>query len=269
GEVIAARHASGRKVAAFRTDAGEVNEQHLTVIRRPGRDLDERAVAAATGHLGWAAAAGIAGLGLLAFFRDPARRFDGEPDVVLAPAAGLVTLVDLVEDPAPELEPGSYHRVVTFLSVFDVHVQKTPAGGEVIASRHASGRKVAAFRTDAGEVNEQHLTVIRRPGGELIGVRQIAGLLARRVVCYLAAGERVERGEPLGLIKFGSRVDLLVPASYRLLVKKGDRVRNGATPVAAPVAMTVAPPPAGPIAGVGAPAAGPIAAAGVPAAGPR
>jgi phosphatidylserine decarboxylase len=190
------------------------------------------ALAAAAGRPVWAAAAGIAGLGVLAFFRDPARRFDGEAGIVLAPAAGLVTLVDTVE--APDVGPGAYHRVVTFLSIFDVHVQKTPAAGEVIASRHATGRKVAAFRTDAGEINEQHLTVIRRPGGDLVGVRQIAGLLARRVVCYLAAGDRVERGQPLGLIKFGSRVDLLVPASYRLMVQRGDRVRNGATPIALP-----------------------------------
>jgi len=190
------------------------------------------ALAAAAGHPGWAAAAGIAGLGVLAFFRDPARRFDGEAGIVLAPAAGLITLVDTVE--APDVGPGTYHRVVTFLSIFDVHVQKTPVAGEVIASRHAVGRKVAAFRSDAGEINEQHLTVIRRPGGDLVGVRQIAGLLARRVVCYLAAGDRVERGQPMGLIKFGSRVDLLVPASYRLMVRRGDRVRNGATPIASP-----------------------------------
>jgi len=206
------------------------------------------ALAAAAGHLGWAAAAGIAGLAVLAFFRDPARRFDGEAGIVLAPAAGLVTLVDTVE--APDVGPGTYHRVVTFLSVFDVHVQKTPAAGEVIASRHATGRKVAAFRTDAGEINEQHLTVIRRPGGDLVGVRQIAGLLARRVVCYLATGDRVERGRPMGLIKFGSRVDLLVPASYRLMVRRGDRVRNGATPIAAPDEAAGAP--AGAIAGAAA-----------------
>ena len=99
----------------------------------------------------------------------------------------------------------------------------------------------AAFRTDAGKINEQHLTVIRRPGGDLVGVRQIAGLLARRVVCYLATGDRVERGQPMGLIKFGSRVDLLVPASYRLMVQRGDRVRNGATPIAAPDEVAGAP----------------------------
>jgi phosphatidylserine decarboxylase len=113
-------------------------------------------------------------------------------------------------------------------------VQKVPAAGEVIASRYARGRKVAAFREDAGEVNEKHLTVIRRSSGDLVGVRQIAGLLARRVVCYLKEGDHVHRGQPMGLIKFSSRVDLLVPETYRILVKKGDRLKNGFTPVASP-----------------------------------
>lgn len=196
------------------------------------------ALLAASGRPAWATAAGVAGLAVLAFFRDPARRFAGDAEVVLAPAAGLVTAVETAPD--PELGPGSYHRVVTFLSVFDVHVQKVPADGEVIASRTSTGRKVAAFRANAGEVNERHLTVIRRPNGDLVAVRQIAGLLARRVVCYLAVGDQVRRGQPMGLIKFGSRVDLSVPASYRLLVAKGDRVRNGATPIAAQVTAAMA-----------------------------
>jgi phosphatidylserine decarboxylase len=184
----------------------------------------------ATGHRGWAAAAVVGGLAILAFFRIPRRRFTGAESIVLAAGNGLVTGVETIEDAA--IGPGRFHRIVTFLSVFDVHIQRIPASGEVVASRYAAGRKVAAFRADAGEVNEQHLTVIRRPNGDLIGVRQIAGLLARRVVCYAKAGDRVTRGGPLGLIKFGSRVDLLLPASYRILVKKGDRVREGATPVA-------------------------------------
>ena|SRR6185295_10437270 len=184
------------------------------------------------GWFGWGAAALVAGLLVLLFFRDPKRVFDGDAGFVLAAADGLITRVDTVED--AEVGPGRFHRVVTFLSVFDIHVQRVPAAGEVIVSRYRRGRKVAAFRQDAGEVNEQHLTVIRRPQGELIGVRQIAGLLARRVVCYLKEGDRVHRGQPMGLIKFGSRVDLLVPESYTVLVKKGDRVKNGATPVAEP-----------------------------------
>jgi phosphatidylserine decarboxylase len=151
---------------------------------------------------------------------------------VLAPADGLVTRVDTIED--PETGSGRYHRIVTFLSVFDIHVQRVPAAGEVIVSRYTRGRKVAAFREDAGDVNEKHLSVIRRPNGDLLGVRQIAGLLARRVVCYLKEGDHVHRGQSMGLIKFSSRVDLLVPESYRVLVKKGDRLKNGATPVAMP-----------------------------------
>jgi phosphatidylserine decarboxylase len=184
------------------------------------------------GRPGLAAAALVAGLLVLLFFRDPGRAYEGEVGIVLAPADGLVTRVDTLED--PELGPGRYHRIVTFLSVFDVHVQRVPAAGEVLVSRYARGRKVAAFREDAGDVNEKHLTVIRRQNGDVIGVRQIAGLLARRVVCYLKEGDRVHRGQSMGLIKFGSRVDLLVPESYRVLVKKGDRLQNGATPVAEP-----------------------------------
>jgi phosphatidylserine decarboxylase len=184
------------------------------------------------GRPGLAAASLVAGLLVLLFFRDPRRAYEGEVGVVLAPADGLVTRVDTIED--PELGPGRHHRIVTFLSVFDVHVQRVPAAGEVLVSRYARGRKVAAFREDAGDVNEKHLTVIRRPNGDVIGVRQIAGLLARRVVCYLKEGDHVHRGQSMGLIKFGSRVDLLVPESYRVLVKKGDRLQNGATPAAQP-----------------------------------
>jgi phosphatidylserine decarboxylase len=187
------------------------------------------------GRPGWGTAALVVGFLVLLFFRDPKRSYEGEAGYVLAPADGLITRIDTIED--PEVGPGPpvrYHRIVTFLSVFDIHVQRVPAAGEVIVSRYSRGRKVAAFREDAGDVNEKHLTVIRRPSGDLIGVRQIAGLLARRVVCYLKEGDQVHRGQSMGLIKFSSRVDLLVPESYRVLVKKGDRLKNGATPVAMP-----------------------------------
>ena len=181
---------------------------------------------------GCALAALVVGFLVLLFFRDPTRGYAGEVGAVLAAADGLITRIDTIED--PQIGPGRYHRIVTFLSVFDVHVQKVPAAGEVIASVYAVGKKVAAFREDAGDVNEKHLTVIRRQNGDLIGVRQIAGLLARRVVCYLKEGDHVHRGQPMGLIKFSSRVDLLVPETYELKVKKGDRVKNGATPMALP-----------------------------------
>lgn len=181
---------------------------------------------------GWAVAAFVLALLLLLFFRDPTRRFRGSAREVLSAADGLVTRVDTVE--APDVGPGTYRRVVTFLSVFDVHVQKTPVAGEVVATRYAPGKKVAAFRHEAGEVNEQQLTVFETPAGERFAVRQIAGLLARRVVCHLEEGQAVERAQPMGLIKFGSRVDVLVPASYRVTVERGDRVKNGLTVIARP-----------------------------------
>ena len=174
----------------------------------------------------------VAGLLVLLFFRDPKRGYEGDAAVVLAAADGLITRIETIED--AEIGPGRYTRIVTFLSVFDIHVQRVPAAGEVIASRYSRGRKVAAYRQDAGEVNEKHLSVIRRPNGDVLGIRQIAGLLARRVVCYLKEGDRVHRGQSMGLIKFSSRVDLMVPESYRVLIKKGDRVKNGETPMAAP-----------------------------------
>jgi len=189
------------------------------------------------GAPGSGAAALVVGVVILLFFRNPKRRFAGNVELIeliLSPGDGVITRVDVIEDAA--LGPGRWQRVVTFLSVFNVHVQRAPATGEVIVSRYAAGKKVAAFREDAGDVNEKHLTVIRRADGDLVGVRQIAGLLARRVVCYLKEGDRVERGQLMGVIKFGSRVDVLVPESYKVLVQKGDRVRDGLTPLAAPPA---------------------------------
>ncbi|MGE0639066.1 MAG: phosphatidylserine decarboxylase [Thermoanaerobaculia bacterium] len=188
------------------------------------------AILALTGRRGPAIAVLVAGFLVLLFFRDPARRFDGGDGIVLAPADGLVTAVEEVVDES--IGPGPYLRVVTFLSVFDVHVQRCPVSGKVVHSELTRGLKLAAFRDDIADKNERHSNVIVRPNGDRIGVRQLAGLLARRVVSYIGSGDDVQRGQLLGVIKFGSRVDLYVPASYRVLVKKGDRVKNGATPMA-------------------------------------
>jgi phosphatidylserine decarboxylase len=189
-------------------------------------------VLALLGHLGWGTVCVTGGLLVLLFFRDPPRRFDGPRDTVLAAADGIVTRVDTLED--PDLGPGTFHRVATFLSALDVHVQRAPVEGAVVAARYTPGRKVPAFRDDADLVNERHLTVIRRENGDVVGVCQIAGLIARRVVCHLRLGDSVVRGQHLGLIKFGSRVDLMIPATYQVLVTKGQRLRNGETPVAGP-----------------------------------
>ena len=183
----------------------------------------------AAGRHGW----GLVGWGLavciLLFFRNPERHFEGDQAIVLAAADGRITGVQ--EGEASIIGPGRYHHVVTFLSVFNVHVQRAPVSGEVVHSQYTPGRKVAAFRDDAGDVNENHLTVIRKEDGDLVGVRQIAGLLARRVVAYPRVGDRVQRGDLIGLIKFGSRVDLYFPSDYGSLATVGDTVRTGLTPL--------------------------------------
>jgi phosphatidylserine decarboxylase len=187
------------------------------------------AVLSALGQWLLAAALFVVALVLLGFFRVPRRAVGGDSDTLRAAADGRVTAVDRVED--PELGDDGFQRVVTFLSVFNVHVQRSPTAGSVLLSRYRPGPKLAAFR-DAAADNESHLTAIRRDDGEVIGVRQIAGLLARRIVCYLRPEQRIDAGEPLGLIKFGSRVDLLVPDSFEILVRPGERVREGVTPMA-------------------------------------
>ncbi len=188
------------------------------------------------------AAVAMTALGLLVllFFRDPTRNYDGPPDVVLAPAEGTVTAVEVITDSA--LGDETWRRISIFLSVFNVHTQKTPVEGVVIGSIATPGKKLPAYRKEAGDVNENHLTLLRRTQGDLIAVRQIAGLVARRVVSRLQAGQRVIQGEPLGLIKFGSRVDVFVPMSYDPLVEKGQRVISGETPIAMPTDPSTPPP---------------------------
>lgn len=186
----------------------------------------------AVGHPAASAVAAVVAILLLLFFRDPGSRFEGADDVVLAPAWGKVLRVEAAQDPAVSPEP--LHRIVTFLSVFDVHLQRAPISGRIVHSAANPGRRVAAFRHDAGEVNAGRLTVLEDGAGDRVGVRQIVGLLARRIVCYFNAGQWVRRGETLGLIKFGSRVDLLVPRHYDVLVEPGARLRGGTTPVARP-----------------------------------
>ena len=184
----------------------------------------------AIGHARWALIAGIVALVVLLFFRIPHRPDANQVDGVLSPGNGKVLKLETLEDPA--IGPGTFHRIVIFLSVFNVHVQRAPVGGTVITSRYTAGRKLAAFDARAGEVNEQQLTVLQRPNGDVVGIRQIAGLLARRVVTYIEVDQDLTQGELMGVIKFGSRVDLLVPESYHLQVEVGQKVVEGQTIVA-------------------------------------
>ena len=177
-----------------------------------------------------ALALGLLAVLLLAFFRIPSRSFSGSARTLLAPANGTVTEIKLVQEPL--LGPAPTRRITTFLSVFNIHVQRSPADGKVVESKFTPGRKIAAFRPEAGEVNESHFVVLETTNGDRIGIKQIAGLLARRVVSYLDIGQQVQRGDLIGVIKFGSRVDFYVPESYEVLVGKGDTVVEGHTPMA-------------------------------------
>ncbi len=157
------------------------------------------------------------------FFRDPSRSIPSEPGQVVSPADGLVTEAEWIETPA-----GGRLRLSIFLSVFDVHVNRSPIAGTVKSVDYRPGKFINAMKPESGLANEQTLVVIDN-GAYEVGYKQIAGLLARRIVCTVKPGDRLERGQRVGLIKFGSRVDVLLPGDAVLLVKTGTRVRGGAT----------------------------------------
>ncbi len=155
------------------------------------------------------------------------------PGVVVAPADGLVCLI---EDAVPPAELGlpdtPRPRISIFLSVLDAHVQRAPIGGDVVAVQHRPGRFHSAELEAASEHNERNSVVIRTPeGAEVIAV-QIAGLIARRIVCNAHVGDKLDIGETYGLIRFGSRLDTYLPAGSKLLVTRGQRTLAGETVLA-------------------------------------
>lgn len=177
--------------------------------------------------MGWWPAAvglGLVALACLGFFRDPERRPPAEPGLVLAPADGRVMRIDEVEDPWV----GQAVRASIFLSPLDVHVNRSPIAALVESVRHEAGRFMAAYRDEASELNER-CTIALEGETARVGVKQIAGVLARRIVCRVRPGDKLAAGERFGLIRFGSRTDLVVPRSTEMRVRVGDRVRGGET----------------------------------------
>lgn len=172
------------------------------------------------------------GLFCFYFFRDPEARVPSDPDAIVSPAHGRVDLIDEVDDPL--FHKDRCRRVSIFLSLLDVHVQRAPVAGELVFSRYSEGRFVNALRADSAEHNENLYLGFEshERAGERVGVRLIAGLLARRIVPWVAAGEVVARGDRISLIQFGSRVELLLPLTARVVVPLGAKVRAGETIVA-------------------------------------
>jgi phosphatidylserine decarboxylase len=159
------------------------------------------------------------------FFRDPDRYPPRTENVVISGADGKVTDISNVSFPG---SPGTpCHRVSVFMSPLDVHVNRAPVGGEVTIVEHTAGEFRAAFRDDASEHNERNLIAMTDASGRTFGMMQVAGYLARRIVCRLRARDRIQAGQRIGLIMFGSRVDHFFPSEYRVTVSMGQRVRAG------------------------------------------
>ncbi|MCS7176154.1 MAG: phosphatidylserine decarboxylase [Candidatus Kapabacteria bacterium] len=184
------------------------------------------------GALGWllgGGAAAIAGLTLW-FFRDPERRLPAgawRDGVLVAPADGRIVQIASVHE--PEFLGGEAVCISIFLSLLDVHVNRVPVSGVVQFCRYVPGRFYAAYRSEASQQNEQMIVGVETPRGRVL-FRQIAGVLARRIVCDLCEGQRVQAAERFGMIKFGSRVEVLVPLSQaEIVVQVGMRVRAGET----------------------------------------
>lgn len=184
-------------------------------------------VAWATGSWLWAVAPLALAVFFLWFFRDPGRAVPADEGLVVSPGDGLVTETARIETPE-----GPKQRISIFLSVFDVHVNRAPIGGVVSRVRYMKGKYLNAMNPASADRNEQNAVTVRGDGYE-VTFKQIAGLLARRIVCGLREGDRVERGQRVGLIKFGSRVDVLLPAEAEIRVQKGQRVKGGASVLAA------------------------------------
>jgi len=152
------------------------------------------------------------------FFRNPDRQIPEGRNLIVSPADGKVVKISQVD--------GSGQTISIFLNIFNVHVNRSPISGEVQQFEYKRGKFKVAFDEEASRVNEQNIITIANPGIRIV-VRQIAGLIARRVVCWKKPGDSLRRGELIGLIRFGSRVDIVLPEQAKILVRVGDKVRGG------------------------------------------
>src|SRR5688500_11584666 len=177
----------------------------------------------------WAIVFGAIAAFLLNFFRDPRRAGSERHIDVLSPADGTVVQIKEVEEQAAW--PGLTRQISIFMSVFDVHVNRAPISGKIVHYRYNPGKKIAAFSEKSSIENEQNLVVIQGDHAT-VAFKQIAGLLARRIIFDKKDGELVHRGERVGMIKFGSRVDLFLPPDAVILVKQKDKVKVAQTVIA-------------------------------------
>ena len=160
------------------------------------------------------------------FFRDPEREITKGENIVLAPADGKVVAIEQIQDDKISDEP--VNRISIFLSILDVHINRAPVDGEVLFLEYSRGKFLDARNPKASEVNENNFMVLSHKGAK-IAIRQIAGKIARRVVCKCKKGDNLKIGERIGMIKFGSRTDLFLPIDVKINVKIDDMVKAGIT----------------------------------------
>lgn len=211
------------------------------IIAREGWAILAGAVAiSALATVGLARALGPAGLAqslpfwiftafALQFFRDPARPVPTEPNAVLSPVDGRVVKIEPAKDPYTGRDA---LQISVFMNVFNVHCQKSPVAGTVVKREYHAGKYLNAALDKASEENERNALVIRMDDGRLLTVVQVAGLVARRILCHVDEGETLGRGQRYGFIRFGSRADLYLPPNSRVRVAIGDKVRAPTTVLA-------------------------------------
>jgi len=163
------------------------------------------------------------GLFVFYFFRDPERAIPAEPGAVVSPADGHV--VAIVEEP---FDGVMGRRISIFLSIWDVHVQRAPLAGKIARLEYKPGKFLGAYRSSASTLNEQNVIYMDTPQGRLV-FKQIAGAIARRVLCWKREGDTLALGERVGMIRFGSRVDIWLPVAARIVAKQGQMVHGGAS----------------------------------------
>lgn len=173
----------------------------------------------------------LVAVGVLLFFRDPERTASADPSAVISPADGRVVFAE-AGAPPHRFSAGSTTKIAIFMSPLDVHVNRSPVDATLEKVDHRAGQFGAAYRADAGDINESNSLLLRTAGGAEVVVVQIAGWLARRIICRVKPPLHLSRGERFGLIMFGSRVDVYLPPGARLAVKSGETVRAGQTTLA-------------------------------------
>ena len=182
----------------------------------------------ATGNWAWCIAPILLAAFFLWFFRDPQRTIPDTPGLIVSPGDGVVTEAVTISTP-----DGPRQRISIFLSVFNVHVNRSPIGGVLSRVHYQKGQYLNAMNPASADRNEQNIATVRGDENIEITFKQIAGLLARRIVFNPKEGDTVERGQRVGLIKFGSRVDVILPAEAQLKVKVGQKVNGGESVLAA------------------------------------